>query len=257
MNLSNLLIKKFKGKYTTRVEFDINKNDFNRKFNGTYEDMDVYIPCRNQCKIFHYGHNQLQFYCPSLGRGRNIIRTIYSKYINPDNTIINKTEYDVTRNGQQHIIKENVQIKDDEQFQQDIKSKDSIIYDIEETDEEVLLKFKYQDMDTLKDILNRSTIACNRSPFSSKNLLKSDYKIPDKDLEAYKNITANIPKENLISLVHISQSFINKKANNKKQVEEYNRERKQLGMKPKEYFHYKSWWKEYLEYLKEELKNVN
>ena len=186
------------------------------------------------------------------------MRTIYGKYINPDNVLINKTEYDVTRNGQQqHITKENIQIKDEEQFQQDIKSKDSIIYDIEETDEEVLFKVKYQDIDKLEDILNPSTIACNRSPFSSKNLLKSDYKIPDEDLKDYKNITANLSKENLISLVHISQSFVNKKANNKKQVEEYNRERKQLGMKPKEYFHYKSWWKEYLEYLKEELKNVN
>ena len=184
------------------------------------------------------------------------MRTIYGKYINPDNVLINKTEYDVTRNGQQqHITKENIQIKDEEQFQQDIKSKDSIIYDIEETDEEVLFKFKYQDMDKLENILNPSTIACNRSPFSSKNLLKSDYKIPDKDLEAYKNITANIPKENLISLVHISQGFMNEIVKNKKQLEEYNIEKKQLGMKPKEYFHYKGYWEEYLNFLKKEIYN--
>ena len=198
----------------------------------------MYIPCKNQCKIFHYGHNNLQFYCPSLGRGRNIVRTIYGKYVNPNNVSIIKNEYEVNRNGkQQHIIKENIQIKDDEQFKKDLKSKDVIIYDIEETDEEVLFKFKYQDMNKLADILNPSTIACNRSPFSSKNLIKSDYKIPDKDLEAYKNITANIPKENLISLVHISQGFMNEIVKNKKQLEEYNIEKKQLGMKPKEYFH--------------------
>ena len=184
------------------------------------------------------------------------MRTIYGKYINPDNVLINKTEYDVTRNGQQqHITKENIQIKDEEQFQQDIKSKDSIIYDIEETDEEVLFKFKYQDMDKLEDILNPSTIACNRSPFSSKNLLKSDYKIPDEDLIAYKDITNDLPKENLITLVHMSQGFLNKIANNKKQLEEYNKERKQLGMKPKEYFQYKGYWEEYLNFLKKELCN--
>ena len=58
--------------------------------------------------------------------------------------------------------------------------------------------------------------------YSVKSLNKVfDYKIPDEDLKDYKNITANLSKENLISLVHISQSFVNKKANNKKQVEEY------------------------------------
>ena len=35
------MIKIFKGKYTTKVEFDINQNDFNRKLNGTYEDIDL------------------------------------------------------------------------------------------------------------------------------------------------------------------------------------------------------------------------
>ena len=115
-----------------------------------------------------------------------------------------------------------------------------------------IVELKKGRMDKLKDILNPSTIACNRSPFSSKNLLKSDYKIPDKDLEAYKNITANIPKENLISLVHISQGFMNEIVKNKKQLEEYNIEKKQLGMKPKEYFHYKGYWEEYLQFLKKE-----
>ena len=112
-------------------------------------------------------------------------------------------------------------------------------------------------MDKLADILKPSTIACNRSPFSSKNLVKSDYKIPDEDLKDYKDITANLPKDNLISLVHISQGFMNEIVKNKKQLEEYNIEKKQLGMKPKEYFHYKGYWEEYLVYLKEELKNVN
>ena len=40
IQMSSLLIKKFKGKYTTKVEFDQEKNDFNRKLNGTYEDID-------------------------------------------------------------------------------------------------------------------------------------------------------------------------------------------------------------------------
>lgn len=43
--ISNLLITKYKGKYTLKVPYDEKTNDFNRKLNGTYEDIDVYIKC--------------------------------------------------------------------------------------------------------------------------------------------------------------------------------------------------------------------
>ena len=53
-----------------------------------------------------------------------------------------------------------------------------------------------------------------------------------------------------------SQSIIHEcEENIKKQLEEYNIEKKQLGMKPKEYFHYKGYWEEYLNFLKKEIYN--
>lgn len=254
ITISNLLITKYKGRYTLKVPFDQNTRDFNRKLNGAYEDVDVYIKCANKCKIFYYGNRgTLQFYCPSLQRGRNIIKEIYGKYINPDNSSIEKKDMDVERDGKiLHITRVSYCPTDVELYKQDL-TKDNIIFEIEETDSEVLFKFKYTDMDKLESILNPSTIACNRSPFSTKNLPKSDYKIPSEDLGIYSDTIKNIPKNELIKLVHISQEFMKKKAKTKKQITTLNAEKKKLGMKPKEFYYYKGWWDEYVKYVKENL----
>lgn len=255
ITISNLLITKYKGKYTLKCPFDEDKNDFNRKLNGSYEDIDVYVQCANKCKIFYYGNRgTLQFYCPSLPRGRNIIREIYATYINPDNVSVTQNELDIIRNGKTvHSTRTYYTSIDTKLYQDDLAVDGNIIFDVEETDDEILFKFKYQDMDKLESILKPSTIACNRSPFSTKNLNKSDYKIPDEDLESYIHVVKDIPQNELISLVHISQRFMNKKAKNQKQLTVLNAEKKKLGMKPKEFYHYKGWWDEYVNYVKEEL----
>ena len=75
------LIDKFKGQYRLMVEYDRNSNQFNRKANGTFEDIDVYIDCANNIRIFYFGDGQLEAYIPSLGRGRNVIKNIYSDFV--------------------------------------------------------------------------------------------------------------------------------------------------------------------------------
>lgn len=250
--MSNFLIKKYKGIYTLRTDFDKQLNDFNRKLNGNYEDIDVYIKCANSGQIFYYGNRgTLQFYCPSLSRGRNIVREIYAKYINPSNVEISISEI---QKDDKIITRNTYRIKDIELFQKDISNTENIIFEIEETDSEVLFKFKYQDMDKLKSVLKPLTMACNRSPFSTKNLSKSDYTIPDEDLKGYKSITANLPQNRLIALVHISKRFMNEVVKSQKKITELNTEMKQLGMKPKEFYHYKGWWDKYLKYTETELK---
>lgn len=248
---------KYKGQYTLKCEYDQEKIEFNRKLNGTYEDVDVYVQCASKCKIFYYGNRgTLQFYCPSVPRGKNIIREIYGRFINPDNTEITKNELDLIKNGQTiHTVRTYYKPVDKDLFQSELASGDHIIFDIEVTDEEVLFKFKYMDMETLEEILKPSTISCNRSPFSNKNLPKSDYTIPDEDLEDYTRIVRDIPKEDLIQLVHISNRFINSMAKTQKQIDALKEEKKKLRMKPKELIHYKGKWNEYLQYIKEEIKN--
>lgn len=171
-------------------------------------------------------------------------------YINRNNVECISTEI---QRDDKVITRISYKIKNHAIFVNDISTKDKIIFDIEETDSEVLFKFKYQNMDKLESILKPSTIACNRSPFSTKNLPKSDYKIPSEDLDIYSNIIKKIPKNELIKLVHISQEFMKKKAKTKKQITALYAEKKKLGMKPKEFCHYKGWWDEYVKYVKESI----
>ena len=251
IKISNFLITKYKGKYTLKTDFNKQTNDFNRKLNGTYEDIDVYIKCSNSGQIFYYGNRgTLQFYCPTLMRGNNIVKEIYSKYINPSNSESITIE---TMIKGKNVVRTSYKIKDIDLFNKELNDTNKIIFDVETTDEEVLFKFKYQNMDKLESILKPLTTSPNRSPFSSKNLQKSDYKIPDEDLKKYKTITANLPQNKLISLVHTSQRFLTTLSTSQKKQEQMRSEMKRLGMKPKEYYHYIHKWEEYLEYLDNEL----
>lgn len=179
--------------------------------------------------------------------------TLYTPAIITEDT---KNELDLVKNGQTvHTVRTYYKPVDKDLFKSELASGDHIIFDVELTDEEVLFKFKYRDMEILEEILKPSTISCNRSPFSNKNLPKSDYTIPDEDLEDYTRIVRDISKEDLIQLVHISNRFINNMAKSQKQIDALKEEKKKLRMKPKEFIHYKGKWNEYLTYIKEEIKN--
>lgn len=74
--MSDYLLKHYKGKYRLKVPIDISTNDFPKKINGNYENIDCYIDCMNDIKIFYYGHSILQAYIPSIGRGHNILKNL-------------------------------------------------------------------------------------------------------------------------------------------------------------------------------------
>lgn len=92
INISNYLISHFKGKYRIKCEYDQRTNQFQRKLNDTYEDIDCYIDCYKNIKIFYYGKSILEAYIPSLGRGRNIVKAITEGL--GDNIIFNIKEND-------------------------------------------------------------------------------------------------------------------------------------------------------------------
>ena len=75
-NIANYLISHYKGKYRIKCEYDKTLNQFPRKLDGTYEDIDCYIDCYNNIKIFYFGKSTLEAYIPSKGRGHNIIKAI-------------------------------------------------------------------------------------------------------------------------------------------------------------------------------------
>ncbi len=50
--MANYLIKHYKGKYRVKCEYDKETKQFPRKLNGTFEDIDCYIDCYNNIRVF-------------------------------------------------------------------------------------------------------------------------------------------------------------------------------------------------------------
>ncbi|MCJ7965821.1 hypothetical protein MT487_01880 [Lachnospiraceae bacterium NSJ-171] len=131
----------------------------------------------------------------------------------------------------------------------------SIIFDIEETDEEVLFKFKYVDSDKIIPLLKPRTLGANISPFSTRNLPKNkDYKIPDEDLNLYKEIVAKIPPERILVLTHITNSYIKTLVNRRNTMDKIRADMKLKGLSGKNYIHSIGKWKDYIKYME---KNLN
>lgn len=212
--IANYLLSHYKGQYRILCEYDKTTNQFPRKLDGTYEDIDCYITCANKIRIYSYGRGILEAYIPSIGRGHNIIKAIK------------------------------------EQFHGDI------IFDIEETDSEVLFRFNAKYMKDLELILKPKTSGASISPFSSRNLPKNkSYKIPDEDLIMYKSIIENIPKNKIINIVHITKSFLQSLTNRKNTMDKIKADMVLKGLKGKEYIHSIGKWSEYIKYLQKQVRN--
>ena len=204
------LYDKFKGIYRLKVPIDSNTNDYCRKLNGTYEDVDMYIDCQFGNKVFHFGGNILQAYIPSLQRGHNILK----------------------------------KLEEIDKF---------LIFDIEETDSEVLFKFKYVNSDIIIPLLKPRTSGACSSPYSVKNLPKSSYTIPNEDLVLYKNTVAKIPPERILTITHSTNNFIKSLATKKNPMENIKSDMRKKCLKGKEYIHSIGKWQEYIQYLRDNI----
>ena len=91
-NIANYLISHYKGKYRVKCEYDKTTNQFSRKLDDTYEDIDCYIDCYHNIKIFYYGKAVLEAYIPSKVRGHNIVKAIEEEL--GQDIIYNKEEND-------------------------------------------------------------------------------------------------------------------------------------------------------------------
>lgn len=129
-----------------------------------------------------------------------------------------------------------------------------IIFDIEENDSEILFKFKSKYDNDIIPLLKPKTSGANISPFSTKNLpLNKDYKIPDEDLDRYKNIVAKIPRERILDLSHRTNSFIKSLATKKNSIEKIKADMAIKGLKGKEYIYSIGMWDKYIKFLEENI----
>lgn len=127
------------------------------------------------------------------------------------------------------------------------------IFDIEETDSEVLFKFNVKYDDKIIPLLKPKTSGSSISPFSSKNLPKNkDYKIPDEELAQYKKIVSKIPRERILDITHTTQRYIKSLATKGNTWDDIKSDMALKGLKGKEYIHSINKWQEYLNYLEKE-----
>lgn len=222
--MSNYL-KKYQGKYRLKLEIDKATNDFPRNDDGSIEDIDMYIECRNGNRITTYGHIEnkkvvwLTAYIPSIGRGHNIVNTVKEMGIE--------------------------------------------IVDLRETDEEVLFKFKAKDIEQIAELLKAKTSGASISPTSSKNLpINKDIEIPTDKITRYKDILGLVGKGDLLVIHRLTTSFLSdileKKYKKKDKSFQYNTDMKKmcLSRQAKEYIYKKGMFDEYLDYLEKNLKNL-
>lgn len=183
---------------------------------------DLYIPCKGKNYIMHHQGNILMAVVLTVPKGHNIIKQLYEdKY--GENTSTGITYDDLYK----QLIKEN------------------IITKVEETDKEMLIYFSDNYMKKFAEFLKPQINGASISVFSTKNLPKQKYVIPDKDLQQYKDIVCNL--KNKLDLRKYNSEFLDSLGI------DYKKEMKLAGLKGKEYIHSIGRWEEYTKYLSESI----
>ncbi len=240
--MANYLMR-YKGIYRLKAYIDQNTNDFPRDTNGLIDCDDVYIKCDHGCQIYHYGRSILVAYIPSIGRGHNILKAIAHKLI-----------YNTTKEDENYV--DEFGYDWDKMYQALLK--EGTIKEITENDQEIEFKFHSKNINLIAEYLHPKTSGASISPFSSRNLPKSSYSIPLEDLNVYKEITNNIPKEDILLISQITKRFISNILSKSTQYRSKNitAEMRKYMLKGKEFIHFSGAWEQYLKYLKKELNKI-
>ena len=151
--------------------------------------------------------------------------------------------------------KERIIIVDEELYQRDLVDSD-IILNVEETCSEILFRFHCKHIEDFEKYFEPRTYGANISPFSSKNLPKTKYVIPDEDLSDYKKVIKNLTQNTMVFLSNMPTKFLQEISNKKISYESYKADMRLKGLKGKEYIHSIGKWEEYLKYLDKAIKEI-
>ena len=117
----------------------------------------------------------------------------------------------------------------------------------------MLFRFNAKDIERLELYLKPKTNGADISPFSSKNLPKTKYNIPDEDLVTYKNIIQKLGKNRIIELTHISNNYLQSLVCKKNTWEDIKADMTLKGLKGKDYIHSIGKWNEYIKYIEKRI----
>lgn len=222
-------LRRYVGTYRVKAHYDTETNDYPRTIDGTLDESfgDFYIDCANHIEIKHGTGSTLACYIPSVGRGRNLLRTIYSDKINTNEQDIKDIDKVAKKLVSMNILKE-----------------------IDMTDAEVYFEFSADMIGYIAKLVKAKTAGANISPLSSKNLPKSKSVITPIAAKEYTDVmtSCDLEKMEKAALIrNVNKSFAKKLPKN------YKEEMKKLRYKFKDYVFYKGLWKEYIDAIKKEV----
>lgn len=133
------------------------------------------------------------------------------------------------------------------------------ITNVIEGDGEVTFRFKAKHIEFIADYLGAKTSGKDVRPFSTKNLPKSDYVIPEEDLNKYKLIASSVPKGETLILSKLTDRFMDEIMTKKyKRIDiKADMKKKCMARQTKEYIHSMKMWDEYIKFLNKELLGEN
>lgn len=238
-------LKRYVKKWRVKADYDLSTNDFPRDKDENLEPSfdDYYIPCDSDCKIRHFQRDILFYYCPSIGRFRNILKQIYTDKVGDLDKF--KT-IKISEKGNKN------ETFDNESMQKELLDKKILTY-IEELDYEGEFRFKADMMDYIAEVVGAKTFGANISPLSPKNLPSIKYDIPYEDLTLYKEITKDLETKELYIISKLNSNFDDIIKGKKGTQFDVNKERKKSCLGTKEFIHSIGMFKEYLIYLKENI----
>lgn len=132
-----------------------------------------------------------------------------------------------------------------------------IYFEDDSTDIDTLLYFKESDLDKVAKIIVPKTRGNKIAPFSVSNNKKSGkYEIPQEDMQRYRKLTESLDLD-FADKVKYFRSILSKFDDiillEKGDDFDIKQQRKELGLKSKEFIHYLGLWDKYLEFVQGEM----
>lgn len=224
-------LTKYVGTYRVLAEINQDTNDYPRTPEGLIDPLfdDLYIPCKGNAKIIHNKRDILMLYVQGLG-GSYVVRKVAKTLLNMENDL----EYTI-----QQLL--------------DILVEKDVFSAYEILDGESYFYFKADKLDTLAEIVEPKTSGCNISPFSSKNLPKSKYTIPEDDLAKYKSAMNKIvgldEMSKMRKISNLTTDFDKEIRKAKGKKFDIVAEMRAVGLKRKEFIHSLGLWDKYTLFL--------
>jgi len=237
-------LQNYEKKYRVKADYNLRTNDFIRDEEGNLDKSfdDFYIPC-GKGKIRHYQNEILLFYCPSIGKFRNILKKIYEDKIGN----LEKFEtFKISKKG------ESTKIFDIEFMYKELLDEKVIEY-IDEFEEEGEFRFKTDLMEYIADLVGAKTSGASISPFSPKNLPNKKIDIPLENLTEYKEIIKDLDKSELLLINRIQTQFDTVIKAKKGKLYDINKERKLSCLSGKEFIYSIGLFDDYLKFLNEKV----